>query len=144
MKAKTIFQRLFARRCGSSRRKSTRGTEVLELALLLPILIAFAFGTIEFGYFFFLQNNLQAAAREGARAGVPWGATSGDATAKATQFLQNAQLNPGNFTISVNSSATQVEVTVQGSWGSVGTHLLFIPNSKIVVGRAVMRKESPS
>lgn len=122
-------------------RLNSRGTEVLELALIMPILLSLVFGTIEFGYFFYLQHNLQAAAREGARAGVPLGATTGDATAKATAFLQNANLNPTSYSISVTSSGNNLTCTVQASWGNVGTHLLFIPNTKIVRGSAVMRKE---
>ena len=77
-----------------------RGSEVLELALLLPLLLALTFGTVEFGFYFYLQHNIQAAAREGARAGVPYGATEGDAEAKASAFLTNANLNPANFSIS--------------------------------------------
>ncbi len=42
-----------------------RGNAVLEMALVLPILLLLAFGMVEFGYFFYVKNNLQGAAREG-------------------------------------------------------------------------------
>ena len=46
-----------------------RGTELLELALVLGlILLPVMFGTVEFGTYFYVEHNLQAAAREGARA----------------------------------------------------------------------------
>ena len=51
------------------RRRS--GTELLELGLVaFPILLTIIFGTIEFGTYFYVEHNLQAAAREGARAAV--------------------------------------------------------------------------
>src|SRR5205823_6500363 len=46
-----------------------RGTELLELGLVLGlILLPVMFGTVEFGTYFYVEHNLQAAAREGARA----------------------------------------------------------------------------
>ena len=51
------------------RRRS--GSELLELGLVaFPILLTLVFGTIEFGTYFYVEHNLQSAAREGARAGV--------------------------------------------------------------------------
>ena len=51
------------------RRRS--GTEILELAFIaVPFLFTMIFGTIEFGTYFYVEHNMQAAAREGARAGV--------------------------------------------------------------------------
>lgn len=118
-----------------------RGAEVLEAALVLPIVLSLTFGAVEFGYFFFLQHNLQAAAREGARAGAVYGATDADATAKATAFLQNASLDASKFTISVGHPGSNISVTVQSTWGNAGIKLLFIANNKIVRGAAVMRRE---
>ena len=52
-------------------RRRRSGTELLELGLVaFPILLTIVFGTIEFGTYFYVEHNLQAAAREGARAGV--------------------------------------------------------------------------
>jgi Flp pilus assembly protein TadG len=52
-------------------RRRRRGTEVLELGLVaFPILLTMVFGTVEFGTYFYVEHNMQAAAREGARAGV--------------------------------------------------------------------------
>ena len=127
-----------------------RGTEILELALLLPLLLGLTFGTCEFGYYFFLQHNLQGAAREGARAAIPFGATQGAAEAKITAFLSQAGLNPALFTPTFNTdpgaaaAGTDIIVTIDARWGDegVGLRMLgFIDADKIVRGRAVMRKE---
>jgi Flp pilus assembly protein TadG len=132
-----------------TRVRRRRGSETLELALLLPLLLGLVFGTIEFGYYFFLQHNAQGAAREGARAGIPFGATQADASAKVSAFLTQAGVNPANYTITFDpadvgaaAAGTDITVTVEGSWGTVGIRTLgLISSNKIVRGRAVMRKE---
>ena len=138
------------RRANISSRLRRAGTEILELALLLPLLLGLTFGTCEFGYYFFLQHNLQGAAREGARAAIPYGATQGDAEAKITAFLSQAGLNSALFTPSFStdpgaaSPGTDIIVTIDARWGDegVGLRMLgFIDADKIVRGRAVMRKE---
>src|SRR5438477_9225280 len=110
----------------SGRRR--RGSEVLEMALMMPILIGLIFGMIEFGYFFYLKHNLQAAAREGARVGSTLNATDADAVSKASAFLTAANLSAGSFAISSTTSGDTITVTVQATWGNVGIlHLPLIP-----------------
>jgi hypothetical protein len=55
----------------ASVRRRRRGAEVLEAALVMPILLFMGFGTVEFGYYFYTEHNLEGAAREGARAAIP-------------------------------------------------------------------------
>ena len=51
-----------------SRRPSARaGTAVVELALSLPLLVGLALGTLQFGYGFYVYNELEQAVRAGAR-----------------------------------------------------------------------------
>lgn len=127
-----------------AKRKRT-GAEVLEMALMMPILIALIFGMVEFGWFFYLQHNLQAAAREGARKGSTLNATDTDAVNQARAFLTAANLAAGSFTVSSSTSGDTITVTVQATWGNVGIlHLYpFIPlsDAKVIRGAAVMRKE---
>ena len=127
------------------KRRRSRGAEILEAALVFPILLLLVLGMVEFGYFFYLKHNLQAAAREGARTGSTLNGSDQDAVTKASAFLQAANLTPGSFAISSNTSGDTVSVTVQATWGQVGIlHLYpFIPihYSKVIRGSAVMRKE---
>ena len=121
-----------------------RGAEVLEMALMLPMLLVLIFGMVEFGYFFYLQHNLQAAAREGARTGAMLNATDTDAVNKASAFLSAANLNAGSFAITSSTSGDTITVTVQATWGQVGVlHFPLVPISdgKVIRGAAVMRKE---
>ncbi|MBC8104999.1 MAG: pilus assembly protein [Anaerolineae bacterium] len=124
--------------------RRSRGAEVLEMALMMPILIGLIFGMVEFGYFFYLKHNLQAAAREGARWGSTLNSNDTEAVAKASAFLTASNLPAGSFSINSTTSGDTITVTVQATWGNVGIlHLPLIPlpDSKVVKGVAVMRKE---
>jgi Flp pilus assembly protein TadG len=50
--------------------RDERGAAVVEFALILPILVLFVFGIIEFGRAYSARIQLTAAVREGARAGA--------------------------------------------------------------------------
>ena len=50
------------------RRREERGAALVEFALILPILVLFVFGIVEFGRAYSARIELTAAVREGARA----------------------------------------------------------------------------
>jgi Flp pilus assembly protein TadG len=52
------------------RRDRQSGVAAVEFALLLPILLTLTLGAIEWGFFFFVDQRVTNAAREGARAGT--------------------------------------------------------------------------
>src|SRR5262249_31941423 len=97
--------------------KDSRGSEVAEAALVLPILFLFLFGILWFGRAFNIYTTITSAAREGsqdaARAacaschvpGIPcvWGSTSFpcDTTVEDTVLatLQAANLSPSNIVV---------------------------------------------
>src|SRR3954454_15757458 len=62
----------------SNRMRFRSGNAVLDMALVLPLLIALTFGAVEYGYALYIKHSLQAAAREGARAAIVSGATASD------------------------------------------------------------------
>jgi Flp pilus assembly protein TadG len=142
----SIFTRRAARR-GSLR----RGTSTIELALTGMILISVCFGTIEFGYYFFIKNTMEGAAREGCRAAIVGGAVESDVTAAVDATLSAAGLNTANFTvtttptdISTTTIGNNVTVDVTGTWSVVGNGfrpLQLIGGSKQLLGSSVMRKE---
>lgn len=64
--------------------KNERGAELVEFALVLPLLLLLVLGAIEFGRAYFTYNILAKAVRDGARYAATTGATSSgtlDATA---------------------------------------------------------------
>ncbi|MBW2258597.1 MAG: pilus assembly protein [Deltaproteobacteria bacterium] len=50
-------------------RRSRRGSRAVEFALILPVLLAFLFGIMDYGWFFNQQIAISGAVRDGARAG---------------------------------------------------------------------------
>lgn len=145
-----------------------RGNAVIELALTLGILINLSFGMVEFGYYFYVKNSFEGAAREGARAAIVPGALTTDVTTaiansmtvagyKSTQYSIEYQAGTSGAyavggtsystdpsTITSATVGTPIAVAVYTSWGVVGkgySPMHFIGTSKVLMGTAVMRKE---
>src|SRR5437867_13112255 len=79
-----------------------RGAEILEAALVLPIVLSLIFGMVEFAYYFHVQHTVQAAAREAARTAAVYTdpatgkgeGTKANATARCNAILTSAGLDP--------------------------------------------------
>jgi Flp pilus assembly protein TadG len=119
----TIFSRGFMsqEKVNVQRRRDERGAAVVEFALILPVLVLFVFGIVEFGRAYSARIQLTAAVREGARAGALGGdvaaATRAGApglTATDISVIYNA--TPGSTCTPVGSSTTvTTATTVVGS-----------------------------
>jgi Flp pilus assembly protein TadG len=126
-----------------------RGSEVIELAFLLLPLMWLTFGAIDYGYYFYIEHNLQGAAREGARAGVPQGVPDYVAAAEAgaTKIMTNAGFKAGTYTIGtkVENIATNdaLTVTVEMNYTAIGIPPARVPATK-VKGTASMMFEGLS
>jgi Flp pilus assembly protein TadG len=132
------------------------GAAVLEMTFVMSLLLLLSFGMVEFGHFFYIKHNLQAAAREGARAGIVPSATNQNVIDAVTASMQLAGLSPAQFTVQITNTATppvpidvatatpgtSVKVTVSCTWGTVGVRpMAIMPANRSVVGATVMRKE---
>ena len=82
---------------GMSRRqglyRSERGAELIEMAIVLPILLLLIMGLADFGFLFQRYVVLTNAAAEGARVGSLPGYTSGDVTARVQQYATNGGID---------------------------------------------------
>jgi Flp pilus assembly protein TadG len=135
---------------------------VLDAALVFPILLSLTFGAIEYGYYFFVKNTLQGAAREGCRSGIVLNNNSTNVTSSVVGYLKAAGLNSSSttldskFTLKIESplgttidagslsAGSPLYITVQGQWGTLGQGfrpMALIGVSKTVSGVSVMRKE---
>ena len=138
------------------RRRS--GTELLELGLVaFPLLLTMIFGTIEFGTYFYVEHNLQAAAREGARAAI---VVANDAKEQAAldaidKVFENSSLSQLNgfsydtpeIEFDTDGENRYVYVTVRTTWDRVPQGLrpmLLIrnPQNAELRGYAAMRQEN--
>ena len=136
-----------------------RGTSVLEMALVLPVLLMLSFGIVDYGYFFYVKNTAQGAAQAGARAAIPASATNANVTTVISNMMSAAGLQGSGYTVAITdtngaainvstvAAGSSIKVTVSLTWGNAGLHALSssmggISGSKQLVGVAVMRKES--
>jgi Flp pilus assembly protein TadG len=146
-----------AARWAAARRRgrfNRRGGAVLETALVMGVLIMLSFGTAEYGYFFFVKNEVAGAAREGARAAIPTAATNTAVNTAISNVMTAAHIPSTAYTVTLSptdvstaTAGTPVSVTVTCLWGTVGvtplpTSMGGLSTTKQVTGVAVMRKES--
>ena len=94
------------RRCARSR----RGSNAVEFALILPILITLFAGIVEWGWTLNQQMMVVQAAREGARAGVSTPRDDDPETAAQARVVQS--LND----MGLNGSAATVTVSIVGAY----------------------------
>lgn len=141
-------------RMNTNKRYSVRrGNAVLDMALVLPILLSVAFGTVEYGYYFFVKNTLQGASREGARRAIVSGATLPLVTTAVNNAMSAGGFPTNKYTVAVSPSTwatdpagTDITVTVSATWSTIGIQPLpdamgGINGAKTFNGRTVMRKE---
>jgi Flp pilus assembly protein TadG len=129
------------------RRNRERGAAAVEFALVLPILLTLTLGAIDFGWFFYIDQLVTNAAREGARAGTLVAPTAAAATAEnaaqtaAESYLTKVSLSATGVEASLDTSVagTQgIKVVISYPVGSLtGFFSTVMPAN--AVGRAVMR-----
>jgi len=108
----------------SLEKRHQRGTSVVEMAIVLPLLLILIFAIGEFGMMYTQWQSLTNAAREGARIGVVWRGTGCDTNTVTTeiqnavdQYMVNTGVDVGNITKTVTGvcgpAGTQLKVTAQ-------------------------------
>lgn len=71
---------------------SERGAELIEFALILPLLLLIMLGIVDFGFMFQRYEVLTNAAREGARIAVLPGYTTADVRARVCAYVETGGL----------------------------------------------------
>jgi Flp pilus assembly protein TadG len=142
----------------TQRLKSERGAELIEFALVLPMLLLIVLGIVDFGFLFQRMQVMTNAAREGARIAVLQGYASADVEARARGFVQSGGVpttttNPAvqvtNVTIPTGAggptmTGKRVEVTYTHQYLFIGPLAGWFAGSFTSVpvrGVAVMRNE---
>lgn len=95
----------------SLRKRYQRGTSVVEMAIVLPLLLMLVFAIGEFGMMYTQWQTLTNAAREGARIGVVWrGGTcvAADVTTEIQNAVNQYMVNTGVPTATITTSSTGV------------------------------------
>jgi Flp pilus assembly protein TadG len=96
-------------RAALQEKRGDEGLAAVEFALVLPVLVAMLFGIVVTGLVFIGRMQVQAAAREGARAGA---VASGQGCSSATAQLSNFSAASVSCTENRNCLTTGSTVTV--------------------------------
>jgi Flp pilus assembly protein TadG len=91
-----------------ARVRSEAGAELVEFALVLPLLLLIFGGIVDFGLLLQRQQVVTNAAREGARLAVLPGYTTADVQARVTQFVREGM---NNATATPTTVVTPVTIT---------------------------------
>lgn len=113
-----------------ARLKSERGAELIEFALIFPILLLVVVGIVDFGFLFQRFEVLTNAAREGARLGVLPNYSVADVQSRVCGFLAaggvpttgNCAATGANPTVTM----TQVPVNVPGQPTPIQTQMVTV------------------
>lgn len=90
------------RRCCQVSRRRDDGANLVEFALVLPILALFLFGIVQFGIAYDRQQSVNSAAREGARLGALTDTTLEEIGDRAREAYDASASPTDDFTVVVN------------------------------------------
>ena len=129
-------------------RRSERGTAVVEFALVLPLLLMFLFGIMEFGRIMMVNHTLNNAARAGARIAVLPGSDNDRVLSAINSELSSCGLTLDEYVLDPSDVSTAerddpITVTIKIDYESIGFVTGFFPmlTGKQLQGTVVMRKE---
>lgn len=131
----------------SHRSPSDRGSELVEMAIVLPIFILLIMGIMDFGFLFQRYELVVNAAREGARLAIADDTLlDADVELRVQNYLANAGLTgpatanagPSTMTVSGVAIATRTVTVLYSS------DFLFLPGSVNLQAVSVMRVQAGS
>lgn len=129
-----------------------RGAAAVETALLLPLLVLLAFGSIELSNMIFLKQTLAIAAYEGARAATKPGATAQQADTRIAEVLTSRNVTSYSVSYTTDKSAplaitpitprgTLLTVTVESSNGGAAFGPLRLFTGRTLQGQSTMVRQ---
>lgn len=101
------------RRMHASSRDRRRGQGLVELALILPVLLLFMLGLMEFGRILFIYTEVSNAAREALRASAATIHRANDANRGKVTVTECTEILNRSYGTLVLTSRTQVTITVE-------------------------------
>lgn len=139
--------------------RQEKGAELIEFALVFPVLLMTVLGIIDFGFLFQKYQVVTNAAREGARVAVLPGYGDADVQTRVNQFLAAGGLTDPGATVTVGPAATvavgaqcvavrPVTVGYPHAFSFIGSILTYFGGSAIAATTlrvtAAMRDELPA
>lgn len=134
-----------------TRHRRQRGTSLVEMAIVLPLLLLVLFGMIEYGWIFLKSQQLTNAARHGARIAVTPDATTAQVQTAIDSLMADADLDGSGYSITITPGDVStpavgepIEVSISVPYANIGitnAPLILVPNT--IGGRITMAKEGP-
>src|SRR5206468_651125 len=123
------------RRTGQLEDQGEQGTAAVEFALIMTLLLAIVFGTVQFGIAFSKFNVYTGAAREGARYAAvrclpdsSTGCTNALIAAKVTSTAVGYPIGPGSPSGDIVCTSSNIGSFVTVSWAqSISVNIPFVP-----------------
>lgn len=128
----------FARSLPARLVRSERAAAIVEMALVLPLILALMMGILVYGQYFMLAHSVQQAANDGARAAIV-GLDAADRRAIATRAVDRSMQGVGGYAVarrSVSVAETTDAVTVAVTYTAPQTSFLrssFVPSPGHVI-----------
>lgn len=129
-------------------RRLLRGTETIEVAIALPLVIIVIFSGLEYGWAVLRSVQLDFAARAGAREASLSGATAADVQARVNAALQQIGIDSGTVVLTPSDpsavpAGTPIKVEVEVDYADVGLIRLgaLMPLPQTIKGHASMVRE---
>ena len=141
------------------RSRGERGSQLIEFALVLPLLLLVVLGIMDFGLLFQKYEAVTNAAREGARIAVLQGYDQTDVEARVAQYIADAGLGGTPITIMLPRQGVAIGggtcITVTGATVFYENNYLFLGGimsyfgnssfgSKMIRATSMMRFEGPA
>lgn len=130
-----------------ARQTERRGVAAVEMAIVAPVLLTFAFGVMEVTNGIYLQQSLQICAYEGARVALMTDTTAANVEATCNRLLQargvkgaTITVTPANYESAAYGTEIKVEVTATIDDNALAP-MLVIPNRELS-GTVVLMKEN--
>ncbi|MFN4358533.1 TadE/TadG family type IV pilus assembly protein [Sphingopyxis alaskensis] len=120
---------------GATLARGERGAAIVEMALVLPLLLALLMGILVYGHYFMLAHMVQQAANDGARAAIV-GLDAADRRAVAERAVARS-IDPAAGTHSVAVSENAEAITVAVTFTAADDAFLrstFVPAPDHVIG----------
>jgi Flp pilus assembly protein TadG len=141
---------MFRRRPALRRGPRRRAAAMVEFAIVLPLLMMFLFGIIEFGNLFKIRLSAQQAAREGCRLAVlqstakPYSNAAGPVMQRIEQIMTAAGVTFSSSMVAITEDTTvdpSVSITVTVPYDMVTMTGFLDPIMSDLTGSCTMRKE---
>ena len=135
---------------GTSGSGQRRGLALVETALTLPLLLLLLVGALEYAWLFFKFQQVNSAARHGARIGVTVPATQTQVQAAIDQMMTSSGLQASGYTVTFSADPAALNpgevLTISISVPYANVELIgfpLVPTPVTLIGATSMVKEGP-